>query len=375
MGLSPGRYPAFTMRHPSLVASLIALSLIAACGALARQAPPVVPRAATPAGASAGGQVVPVAELDHRIRGVVQAGDSALWLWTGDQGVYRYDEKERTVVRFTVAHGLSSDQVRAVVSDRAGNIFALTEPGVLSRFDGPARGFTKLPALEPAKSVWKLGADDLWFPAGQDTGAVFRWDGASLHRLTFPTTAAGDAATLPRDKFPNAKYSPYDVYTIFKDSKGRVWFGTAILGACRYDGKSFVWVGHNENEAFGVRGIVEDRDGSIWLSNTLRRFVEESGGAGGAGYRAEAGIGKDTDGFSHFVSAVRDKDGHLWLAIMGGAVYRYDGTTWTQFLVLNEGKPIWINQVYRDREDRMWVGSNEHGVYRLEGGTFERVRF
>ena len=58
---------------------------------------------------------------------------------------------------------------------------------------------------------------------------------ASLHRLAFPATAAGDAhnAAYPRSKYPNAKYSPYDVYTISKDSKGRLWFGTSNLGACR----------------------------------------------------------------------------------------------------------------------------------------------
>jgi ligand-binding sensor domain-containing protein len=43
--------------------------------------------------------------------------------------------------------------------------------------------------------------------------------------------------------------------------------------------------------------------------------------------------------------------------------------------VLHEGKPIWINRIYRDRQDRMWVASNEHGLYRLDGGKFEKVRY
>jgi len=350
---------------------LTVLLLIAASRALAQGEPVQLTDAklasATPAAAAFRGQVV--TELEDRIRVVYQASDRALWFGSNGKGVYRWDENGKSLVRFATEHGLAGDHVTGIQEDRAGNVLVVGEGGV-SRFDG--RGFVKLAALEPAKSEWKLEADDLWFPAGQDTGAVFRWDGASLHRLTFPATAAGDAATLPRSQYPNAKYSPYDVYTITKDSKGRVLFGTAILGACRYDGESFVWFGHSENGSFGVRGIVEDQEGKLWLSNTLRRFVEESGGAG---YRTEAGIGKDTDVFSHFVSAARDKDGHLWLAIMGGAVYRYDGTAWTPFLVLHDGKPIWINQVYRDREDRLWVGSNEHGVYRLEGGAFERVRF
>src|SRR5262245_2708813 len=257
------------MKHMILV-----LSLIAASGALVQRTPAqsaeANPAPATPAAAAFRGQVV--TELDDRIRGVYQASDRVLWFGSNGKGVDRWDEKGKTLVRFATEHGLAGDHVIGIQEDRAGNLLVVGEGGV-SRFDG--RGFVKVAALEPAKSEWKLGADDLWFPAGQDTGAVFRWDGASLHRLTFPTTAAGDAATLPRSQYPNAKYSPYDVYTITRDSKGRMWFGTAILGACRYDGKSFVWVGNNENESFGVRGIVEDRDGRMWLSNTLRCFVEE----------------------------------------------------------------------------------------------------
>jgi len=173
---------------------------------------------------------------------------------------------------------------------------------------------------------------------------------------------------------PNIKYSPYDVYTISKDSKGRLWFGTTSLGACRYDGSSFVWAGTGENGSFGVRGIVEDRDGKFWLSNTKSRFVEEPGAAG---YRKEPSFGTDADDFSHFVSTVKDKDGNLWLATLGGGVFRYDWTTMTHYPVTHEGKSIWVTQIYRDREDRMWLGTAEHGVYRFDGakGGFERVKF
>jgi hypothetical protein len=111
-------------------------------------------------------------------------------------------------VRFTTEHGLAGDHVRGIQEDRAGTIFVSSEPGGVSRFDG--RSFSKVTALDTSKSEWKLQADDLWFPAGQDTGSVYRWDGTSLHTLAFPATAAGDAhnAAWPRSKYPNAKYSP-----------------------------------------------------------------------------------------------------------------------------------------------------------------------
>jgi ligand-binding sensor domain-containing protein len=144
-----------------------------------------------------------------------------------------------------------------------------------------------------------------------------------------------------------------------------------------------VWAGRGENDAFGVRGIVEDADGKFWLSNTMFRFVEvpnppmiqDAAPSEYAHYRKEKSFGTEADGYSAFVSSAKDKGGHLWLAIMGGAAYRNDGTNWTQFLVLHEGKPTWIHAIDRDREDRMWVVSNERGIYRFDGGKFEKAKF
>ncbi len=317
----------------------------------------------------------PVSALDQHMWIVFQARDKAHWFGSDGQGVYRSDGK--TIVRFTTDHGLGGNHVRSIQEDRAGNIFVQSDPGGVSRFDG--RAFTTLHAdPDPSKNTWRLDPDDLWFPGGQDSGAVYRWDGTSVHKLTFPATAAGDAhyAEMPRSKFPNAKYSPYDVYTVSKDSKGRLWFGTSTLGACRYDGSSFVWVGHGENGAFGVRSIVEDKDGTFWLSNCMNRFAEVSAAATEPGaalprYRKEPGIASDADPFSTFISAVRDKDGSLWLATLDAGVWRYDGAGFTHYPVTRGGKPHWVYSIFRDHDDVLWLGTQEHGIYKFNGTAFE----
>jgi ligand-binding sensor domain-containing protein len=364
--------------------TFIAFSLVAALSACAQQDAGRVTRAGSPreqhavprgqgSPIAAGGETV--SALDKAIWIVFQAKDSAYWFGSDGQGVYRYDGKE--LVRFTTVQGLSSDRVRGIQEDRSGNIFVCSEPGGVSKFDG--RGFTRLTALDSSKSEWKLGPDDLWFPGGQDSGVVYRWDGTSLHRLAFPKTQAGEAhiAAIPRSKYPNAKYSPYDVYTIFKDSKGHLWFGTTVLGACRYDGTSFAWAGHGENGSFGVRSIVEDRDGKFWLSNCVSRFAEDPNAAAEPGaprYRKEPGIATDADPYSVFMSTVRDKDGVLWIATLGAGVWRYDGAKWTHFPVTHDDKPIWVYSIYRDGQDGLWLGTQEHGVYKFNGKTFEKFQ-
>lgn len=356
--------------------ALIALLLITTA------LPPRTGQAADPdsmAGESPSGCTAPTAageiatELPKSVFHVFQAEDSAYWFGSDGQGAYRYDGKE--LVRFTTAHGLSSDRVRGIQEDRSGNLFVCDERGGVSRFDG--RAFIRLDPLDSSKSEWKLGSEDLWFPGGQDSGVVYRWDGTSLHRLAFPETEAGEAhiAAFPRSKYPHAKYSPYDVYTVFEDSRGHIWFGTAVLGACRYDGTSFAWVGHGENGSFGVRSIVEDRDGKFWLSNTVSRFAEvpdAEAEADSPRYRNESGLATGAEPYSVFMSTVRDRDGVLWMATLASGVFRYDGTSWTHFPVTHDDEPIWVYSIYRDRQDALWVGTHEHGAYKLNGGRFER---
>ena len=317
-----------------------------------------------------------VTELDKSIFHIFQSSDSGYWFGSDGQGLYR--DHGNQLVRFTTAHGLSSNHVRGIQEDRSGNIFVCDARGGVSRFDG--RAFIRLNALDPTQSEWKLGPDDLWFPGEQDSGVVYRWDGTSLHRLAFPKTQPGEAhiAAHPRSKYPNAKYSPYDVYTIFKDSKGHLWFGTAILGACRYDGTSFTWVGHGENGSFGVRSIVEDHDGKFWLSNTLNRFAEDPNTTTETDtprYRKEPGIATETDPYAVFMSTLRDNEGVLWMATLSNGVFRYDGTKWTHFPVTQNDKPIWVYSIYRDRQNALWLGTHEHGAFRFNGKMFEKFKF
>jgi len=89
-------------------------------------------------------------------------------------------------------------------------------------------------------------------------------------------------------------------------------------------------------------------------------------------YRKEPGIAIGADPYSAFVSTGRDNDGVLWIATLGGGVFRYDGTTWTHFPVMHDGQPIWVSKLYLDRQNTLWLGTQKHGMYRLDGVAFKR---
>ena len=327
-----------------------------------------------------------VSALDTCIFVIFQAKDNSYWFGSDGHGVYRFDGK--SIVRFTTAHGLCGDRIRSIQEDRSGNIFVSSDGGV-SRFDG--RGFRPLVPTDADETGWKLAPDDLWFTGWQDEGVVYRYDGVTLHRLAFPKTkpAEDHIAKYPRSKFPAMIFNPYDVYVIYKDSRGSLWFGTHVLGACRFDGTTFAWapkaeLGFDDDNSFGLRSIVEDRDGKFWFSNTLNRFdvqppvhnatAEHTSGA--LSVRKEPGVilagDPKADYSAFFMSAVKDKSGDLWLATLRSGVWRYDGTRLTQYPVRDGETTVTLFSIYIDKKDVLWLGTHEHGAYRFNGTTFER---
>ncbi|MEO1517692.1 MAG: two-component regulator propeller domain-containing protein [Bacteroidota bacterium] len=74
----------------------------------------------------------------------------------------------------------------------------------------------------------------------------------------------------------------------------------------------------------------------------------------------------------------QDKDGFIWLGSDGAGLFRFDGSSYTQFLHNHQdSSSIRGNNVYStliDDQDRMWVGTN-HGLNEFKGemGNFRQV--
>lgn len=367
------------MRHTLIVSSLSALSLSAA-------AITIRPQATAPAAAPF--QVV--TELDKTIWRIFQDSKGTYWFGSHGHGLFRRDANAFAL--FTTDSGLPDNDIGGIQEDKAGNLYVATGKGI-SKFDG--RNFTtlKVEDFDASDTERKPGPDALWFMLGGEKPHAVYYDGKALRKLEVPTTADGDAhyARYPRSKYPNLKYSPYDSYTIYKDSHGNVWFGTANLGACRYDGKTFAWISLTElgddlknDQSFGTRSIIEDRDGKFWITVTRHRFdmyptEPATRSAGGLAYVKSPGLPHPTKGvdedYTYIMSMAKDAAGDLWMATYGAGVWRYDGKTLTSYPVLVDGKPITVFSIYRDRQDGIWLGTHEHGVCKFNGKAFEKVKF
>lgn len=324
-----------------------------------------------------------VSELGKSIWIIFQDKKDNYWFGSDGQGVYRFDGK--SIIRFSTKDGLPDNRIRGIQEDKSGNVFITSLEGI-SKYDGQAFTTLTLPVLET--HAWMLDSNDLWFSIlgkpGQD--GPYRYDGTSLHHLRFPKHYLEDEFYA---KNPNPLFSPYEVYTIYRDGKGHLWFGTAALGVCRYDGKSLSWMYEREltetpsGGSFGIRSIIEDREGKFWFCNTRYRYnilptSSTEQGRTLVNYNREKGIDNlkapDGEDLIYFMSAIEDKKGELWMVSYKNGVWRYDGQSIAHSSVKDGAKDITLFSIYKDNHGDLWLGTHDAGAYKFNGKTFENFR-
>jgi ligand-binding sensor domain-containing protein len=176
------------------------------------------------------------------------------------------------------------------------------------------------------------------------------------------TTPWVDTTFLRSNRVQISEYIP----RIFQDKTGDIWFGTNGDGACRYDGKSFIYF--TEKEGLGgraVRDIIQDRSGNLWFGTN-------------------GGVSR-YDGKTFTTFTVKDGLIHnqVWSIVQDrSGVSRYDGKTFTGFPLpaadLNGVRnaypaPKLINCIFQDKTGKFWFGSNGGGVYCYDGKVLTNI--
>lgn len=311
--------------------------------------------------------------LANDIMVIYQDHKNQYWFGSWTHGLYRYDGQ--SLVHFTTAHGLSHNRVEEIREDDAGNLYINTSGGV-NRFDRIR--FSKVPVAMDAAESWRLDPKDLWFKCLDGGGHIYRFDGAYLHRLSLPKTEMGESFIAAH---PPTHLDPYAIYSLYKDRMGNIWFGGAVFGLARYDGKSIDWISEEDvtemhnGPANGVRGIGEDKEGFFWFNAMYRYEVYGTGATQGFTYRRVKSIGS-LDGLAdgdvkEFMSITRDNEDKLWIATYRDGVWEVDGTKVTRYAVKNGDQEINVFCIYKDNEGTLWLGTNENGAYRFNGTSFE----
>ncbi len=343
--------------------------------------------------------------------------------------------QEYSFRHYAAADGLQNLSILSLAQDRAGYIWAGSEGG-LYRYDGTrfrlmaaAEG---LPCSSEVHALFVAADGALW---ANTCSKVFRFDGQKFHAIpglngmfsstqsmangvqghVLVSTPAGlyDAAPHGADEFVA---SPFPLGPGFSGMPTRgiarrgpeLWFGCERR-LCREEGGRITVFGPAEGlpeDAWDAIGFTPD--GSVWARSPSKLFRKAGGserlvqenpalassifwGAltatrdGSLMIPTDKGVAVRRDGRWSVIdeksglrtpmisSVLEDREGSLWIALIGSGVARWLGFGEWEGWTNRQGLPsdlIW--SIHRDRKGALWVGTSL-GVARMNGSEPERV--
>ncbi len=338
----------------------------------------------------------PYSLVNDRIYALYEDRSGILWIAT-DGGVSRYVPQKNRFVLYRHdplnPDSLGAPVVGAVLKDRGGILWVGLHNGGLDRID-PATGQVTHYRHDPA-DPHSLSHDHVTALYQDSTGAIWVGTSAGLDRLD-PVKGGGE----PRPCFTHYVHDPADphslgpgaVKVIYEDRSGALWIGTEDPGALSrldLDGSEvsprpyFIVYRYDPDHpdgfpnTYGVRAILEDRDGILWLGtyNGLVRFDPGGGEAPPRPFTQYRHNPSDPHSLSDdFVwSLYEAPDGTLWVGTHGG-LSRLDDRDAGRFTVftVEDGLPNdGIAAILGDRQGRpyLWLATMGGGLSRFDPRT------
>jgi streptogramin lyase len=153
------------------------------------------------------------------------------------------------------------------------------------------------------------------------------------------------------------------------DKDGNLWFSISGEGAYRYDGKSFINFTTKDGLCNNnVGSIIQDKAGNILLGTSN----------GICKYDGKNFTNIPLTDTLNITSLLEDKDGNLWIGAMNKGIYRFDGTSLTNFLYkykhpfYGDKYEKFISDIMQDKNGNIWFSSwNGGGVWRYDGKNFK----
>ncbi len=296
-----------------------------------------------------------------------------LWIGTYNNGVNLLDINKKSFRHYRVTYsesGLRNNNIRALFQDSEGYIWIGTkEDGGLSRFIPEYDKFIH----------YEKNPDN---PYSINDDYVFAIEEYNRDILLIGTYRGGlNAFNKRTQRFFSYKHLPQversdllnAVYSICKDSKGRVWVGT-LKNLCLFDfkSKSYTII----DSIFEVNNILEDSKGRLWFASAktgLLYFNESQNTFEKWNYRNLL-EGKST--LTRINHLYEDSRGGIWMATgESGAVMINPETNKITSFDVSDGLPT--NQTYAILEDNhlnIWV-STANGLSRIDRYSLDITNF
>ena len=325
-----------------------------------------------------------------RIWDVLEKADGTLYVATGGQGLFVIAPgKPGYVKKYTKSDGLFSNDVKEIIFDEDGNIWAAGMGGVSSI------------NLKKEKSIYTItegfGVSNLdisctiqdregnyW--VGSNTNGVYKLrksiftiytaeNGLKQENLlslccmkdgnVLIGTNCSGIYELKDERVYFSKLNKYFkdrcTWSVFEDSKKRIWISTnGLLMVNGNKAKLFsAKDGFTSNSVFA---IYEDKGGRMWIGchDGLFKYSHNIF----TKYTIRDGLTSND-----VRSIFEDRDGNLWVGTVNG-LNKMAGAKIIAYPAINGSSNIYIRAIYQDKDGVMWFGTYGGGLIRLKDNKF-----
>lgn len=291
---------------------------------------------------------------DDYVRALVQSRDGSVWIGTS-RGLNRWQGNKLAAV-YTSADGLPGDSILSLLETADGSLWAgtyvsglmrLRNGSLVEHFDTSSG----MPGSNQVRALVQAPDGSMWI--GTSRGLVRRRDGKfqlfgsdqglprdfimSLHvardGAVWVGTANGAARVLGERIVPidlSAMNKAQDVFDFHEDADGTMWIATD-RGLIRHRGGKMQVLGLEQGLPIDtIFQVVDDQIGSLWLTSNrgVMRVSRRDAEAVLAGTRTQLNVDQfgEADGLASSQcnggsgpAALRDRQGHIWVATARGA--------------------------------------------------------
>jgi diguanylate cyclase (GGDEF)-like protein len=308
--------------------------------------------------------------------------DGFIWIGTRGAGLDRFDPKTETFTHLDLKTDDTLGTVFALMQDSAGILWVGGDHG-LTRFDTDdlsSDAMTYDPASPDSgwphsvRAIVQDSDDQLW--VGTYGGGLSRLD-AETNSFEHFVHDENDVTTISSDR----------VSSLFEDSAGRLWAGTAE-GLNLVDRSSGAMVRYvsdsSDSSTLGdndISSIYEDRSGLLWVGTRSHGLNTWNPRTWYYGFEAAKEISTEGESQPNVMAFIDDGAGTLWVGTFGeglNAINRNSGEITKYRNDPNSGYRIaddYVMSLMRDSRGSIWVGTMRSGITRLDPRTGESTQF
>jgi len=366
------------------------------------------------------------------LKDVKTDGGGKLYFNIQNQGIYCYDSKTNTTIKYTLKGELITapdvGEISDFIDDLKGNLWVIYVNGMLDKFDLKRRRVTKrftavnerfsaqlnnynlshdlagniyisswpspfgLFYLNVANNEFHyfgkkqdntglssknvsrvIEAEDGKIWIGTDHGGINILD-KKTNRITYILNKEDDPRSL----------SDNSISALYKDNNNIIWIGTFKKGICFYHKSVYKFpanrylAGKNPIKK-DVNCFAEDNKGNLWIGTNgegLLRLNKQTGQITTYRNNPENNNSLSSD---IVVSLEFDHSGTLWIGTYLGGLDAFDGKNFKHFKHTPDPASLSDNRIYallEDSSNRLWVGTLNGGLDLLDrqAGTFKHFR-